>query len=83
MSEEIDCPRARSSMTPCVVRDGALACSGQTPGKGYETVVCVGCGASPRQLLLDLSQEYEPARRYRQTHDPLKCADALMRLTVE
>lgn len=39
----IGCPRAISDMTPCVARDGQLACA--------DDGVCVGCGAHPGDLL--------------------------------
>jgi hypothetical protein len=78
---EIDCPHAKTWMTPCVARDGRTACSDRTGGS--DTVVCVGCGHQPRKLLLDLSERYKPARRYRQTHDPQNCADILTRLVAE
>lgn len=43
----IDCPRAKTWMTPCVARDGgtAVAAAG----------VCVGCGHDPRDLLRELA----------------------------
>ncbi len=34
----VNCPRAKSEMTPCVVRDGNFALS-NSPGQ-----MCVGCG---------------------------------------
>lgn len=80
---EIDCPRAKTWMTPCVARDGSTACSDRTGDRSDATVVCVGCDASPRALLLDLSERYIPARRYRQTHDPERCADLLAQLVAE
>jgi hypothetical protein len=77
--EHVGCPRARTDMTPCVARDGALAVDDTRAKKP----VCVGCGAGPRALLLELSEVYEPARRYRQTHDPSNAADTLRRLVRE
>ena len=47
---EIDCPHAKSSMTPCVARDGQLACADD----GF----CVGCGHHPADLLRDLVRKY-------------------------
>ena len=38
----IDCPRAKSSMTPCYLRDGDLAVVAKT-GWGGEVKICVGC----------------------------------------
>lgn len=83
--QRLDCPRAKTWMTPCVARDGRTACSDRDPDQGMraESVVCVGCGQQPRALLLDLSQRYKPARRYRQTHDPENCADILTRMVAE
>lgn len=45
-SREIDCPRAQSRMTPCVLRDGATACTGDGD--------CVGCWHWPSELLREL-----------------------------
>lgn len=42
---DLECPREKSSMTPCVGRDGGLAVAS---GAFY---VCVGCGVSVDQLL--------------------------------
>lgn len=53
---EIDCPRAATWMTPCIARDGATALADPT------LPVCVGCGQTPRALLADLAERYEPAR---------------------
>lgn len=62
----IDCPRAKTWMTPCVARDGANAVA--------DDGVCVGCGAKPDDLLADLAERHEPARRYlesrHQSHGP-------------
>jgi hypothetical protein len=76
---DIDCPRARSWMTPCIARDGASALDDHHA----PTPKCVGCGAEPRALLLDLAERYPPARRHRQAHDPRTCADALTKLVRE
>jgi hypothetical protein len=63
---EIDCPRAKTWMTPCVARDGRSAVADDN--------VCVGCGTTPDDLLADLAGRYEPARRYhhtrQQSHGP-------------
>jgi hypothetical protein len=40
---EVDCPRAKTWMTPCIARDGHLALSD-------DDWVCVGCSAKPREL---------------------------------
>lgn len=42
----VGCPRARTDMTPCVARDGDLACD--------DSGVCVGCGEHPAKLLQEL-----------------------------
>jgi hypothetical protein len=47
---EIDCPRAKTWMTPCVARDGQNACA--------DDGLCVGCGAHPADLLTDLLPRY-------------------------
>lgn len=46
--EHVGCPRAKSDMTPCVARDGKSATSNK---------VCVGCGAHPIDLLVELVRE--------------------------
>lgn len=76
---DVDCPRAKTWMTPCIARDGATALDDPHAIQPE----CVGCGADPRELLFDLGERYEPARRYRQTHDPRNCADTLTRLVAE
>lgn len=43
----LDCPRAKSMMTPCVARDGSLAV--YTTRAGY--TACVGCEAGVAFLL--------------------------------
>lgn len=53
--EMIECPRQRSSMTPCIARDGALAVA--------DDRVCVGCGCGTRELLeveMEKHPELEP-----------------------
>jgi hypothetical protein len=67
-------------MTPCIARDGSTALSDHDD---IWPLTCVGCSANPRELLLDLSERYEPARRYRQTHDPVNAADTLARMVKE
>ena len=74
--DEVDCPRAKTWMTPCIARDGHTALS-------YPRLDCIGCGTRPRQLLLDLSERHKPARLYRQTKDPKTCADTLARMVAE
>jgi hypothetical protein len=46
----IDCPRAKSDMTPCVARDGKLALT--------DDGLCVGCLQHPAELLKDLVPKY-------------------------
>ena len=41
--EDLQCPREKTSMTPCIARDGGSACSDD----GH----CVGCGANVMELL--------------------------------
>lgn len=77
MKSSIDCPRAKSDMTPCIARDGHLALS--DPPKA----VCVGCGATPRDLLVDLAERYTPARAHLLTEDPQATADRLTELVAE
>jgi hypothetical protein len=38
----IDCPRAKSSTTPCYLRDGELAVGEKILG-GREVKICIGC----------------------------------------
>lgn len=56
MNPNIDCPHAKTWMTPCVARDGALAVSDPP------NAVCVGCGHDPWKLQAELARRYEPAR---------------------
>jgi len=49
----VDCPRARSWMTPCVARDRRFAVA--------DDGVCVGCGHDPRALLTDLAERWPDA----------------------
>jgi hypothetical protein len=74
---EIDCPRAKTWMTPCIARDGQLALTDYQPGG-----VCVGCGDRPGELLSDLAQRYEPATHHPPTDSPPEDADALTRLVA-
>jgi len=47
---EIDCPCAKTWMTPCVARDGRNACA--------DDGLCVGCGQHPADLLTELVARY-------------------------
>lgn len=77
-SETIDCPRAKTCMTPCIARDGHTALSdGYYDATGWVAPVCVGCGDEPRRLLHELAERHQPARRYMQTRDAKACADRL------
>jgi hypothetical protein len=62
----IFCPRAQSSMTPCIARDGRLALA--------DSNVCVGCAEKPSELISDLAERYEPAR-VRGSNQPKAAAD--------
>jgi hypothetical protein len=42
----VGCPRAKSDMTPCIARDGALALA--------DELCCVGCGQLPTTLLREI-----------------------------
>jgi hypothetical protein len=57
----IDCPRAKSDMTPCVARDGSLACT--TKG------LCVGCDRHPANLLKELVLKYIELKETRSGDD--------------
>ena len=48
--EHVGCPRAKSDMTPCIARDGAI-CLTDPP---EDERVCVGCGHDPMELLQEL-----------------------------
>lgn len=75
---EIDCPRAKTWMTPCIARDGHLALSDSKPdGTG---AVCIGCVHDARELLTDLASRYEPAHQHDEVTDSATCADALTAL---
>jgi hypothetical protein len=49
-AEHIECPRAKTWMTPCAARDGHLAC--------LDDGRCVGCNEHPADLLTDLVPKY-------------------------
>ena len=52
-SEVIDCPRAKTWMTPCVARDGGLVVADD--GR------CVGCNERPTVILADLRERFPAA----------------------
>jgi hypothetical protein len=70
----IDCPRARTPMTPCVARDGRLAVA--------DAGECVGCGADPTLLLVELGDRWPGATVYA-VMGPLDADTAAEALTVE
>jgi hypothetical protein len=73
---EIDCPRAKSWMTPCIARDGATALA--------DDGVCVGCGGQPGALLANLAERHPPVREATVgIYTPAQQADALTRLVAE
>lgn len=47
---EVQCPREKSFMTPCVARDGRLAVA--------DHGVCVGCGADPVALVEEFKERH-------------------------
>lgn len=49
---DLVCPREKSSMTPCVARDGATVVVGHG--------ICVGCEADVRQLHADELKKHSP-----------------------
>jgi hypothetical protein len=67
---EINCPRAKTWMTPCIARDGNTALADPPQP------VCVGCGEDPHQLLAQLAERY-PAAGGGQPQDPDAAADRL------
>jgi hypothetical protein len=75
MTEIIDCPRAKTDMTPCIARDGKNALA--------DDDMCVGCYVKPKAALRDLGTRYLPARKYYQTQDPDKAAERLKELVKE
>jgi hypothetical protein len=77
--EHVGCPWAKSDMTPCVARDGAICLSGTPTSLRARSPahVCVGCGHTPRYLLADLAEVYDPARQYLETADPQDIAARL------
>lgn len=64
---QVQCPRERSFMTPCIARDGALALADDN--------TCVGCGIEPVEALADLADRYPPARS--SLKHPARIADRL------
>lgn len=71
---DINCPRAKTWMTPCIARDGhtALADDGD----------CVGCGHKPHALLAELAERWPEAGRDVPA-DPERAANRLVPLIVE
>lgn len=45
----IQCPHANNDWAPCLAREGAFALS--------EANTCVGCGMSPKELLIELDKK--------------------------
>jgi hypothetical protein len=70
---DIDCPRAKTWMTPCVARDGRTAVA--------DDGMCVGCNVDPGLLLVQLGDRWLGAAVYDVL--PLTAADAADALTVE
>jgi hypothetical protein len=55
-ASELQCPREKTSMTPCVARDGHLAV--------LDEGTCVGCGQLPSDLLAaEKARGHGPAER--------------------
>jgi hypothetical protein len=77
---EVNCPRAKTWMTPCIARDGASALTEQD--RGREACVCVGCGIDSREALHRLADSYPPARKFLQTKDREKCAARLQEMVA-
>lgn len=51
----VGCPRAKNDMTPCVARDGEMAC--------LDDGRCVGCERHPATLLKELVWELTEPRK--------------------
>ena len=49
----IDCPRAKSEMTPCVARDGVLATCRDQEGE-----ICVGCEMRVAEMFQELVEQF-------------------------
>lgn len=65
---DIDCPRARSFMTPCIARDGRLALDDVE-------MECVGCSITPKAAMADLAGRFPPAKSHLQSNNSLTLAD--------
>jgi hypothetical protein len=76
---EIDCPRARTEMSPCIARDGSAALD--DPEFAPD---CVTCGAAPGVLIASLAERYPPAAAYLGAvySDPRRAADLLTELVA-
>lgn len=48
------CPRARSEMTPCVIKDGAIAYAISSS----DTPICVGCEKGPTITGIDPPKDW-------------------------
>jgi hypothetical protein len=53
--KQVECPRAKSDMTPCVARDGKSAC--------LDDGRCVGCERYSATLLKELVRELTEQRK--------------------
>jgi hypothetical protein len=69
----VGCPRAQTDMTPCVARDGHLACA--------DDGNCVGCNKSPSALLISLQDAVGRERSFVGTR--AEAADRLTSLVRE
>ena len=49
-----DCPRAKSGMTPCVLRDGEICVTESYHGRHR---ICVGCGVPADPILAERGRE--------------------------
>jgi predicted Fe-S protein YdhL (DUF1289 family) len=48
------CSQAKSDMTPCVLKDGAICFAMNT----MDRPICVGCGRTPEQLGVDPPKDW-------------------------
>lgn len=70
--DHVGCPRAQSDMTPCIARDGTSALADEGD--------CVGCGADPIRLLIEMRRQVGRSGDRAGLHSPARAAHLLRHL---
>jgi hypothetical protein len=71
--EHVGCPRAKSDMSPCIARDGAVAL---TEPSDFGPAECVTCAGDPHGLLAELVTELSPHGVVESSPDPMTAGQA-------